>query len=362
MDHLLRHQCKGVALTTLAAACLRRVLTRTVSQIVGDGDGDNHLEETLHYESLKRRVATVLPPDLAQSSLAYAKKLARTTRPPTLVPNASKTANIVLYLVLEYLLREVLELAQLAAARHRRILPRHVRIAILGDDDLKWLVPKRTVLFFPDDDKVDPLMGRLGNLKFTQHCLSTVVPRTKGECSLDTDDEAVGSLRGPFRMYSRIYKDRVVAFLMLSKTQQNDENKPWRLDYGFHLKCRGVWQRMVQRLLFFTKTIVVPVVTSSDVQTFLTSVGFREKKSGLWYNADNETQNHEIRTHRALAGPPGVRRHVRGRDRDDHAASPPGSPRGATASPDRTSIVPPCPRAPRRSPTHEGHVPGRDHL
>jgi hypothetical protein len=351
MDSLFRDRCKGNAITNLAVACLRRVLTRTASHIVGE-------HEFLDYSTLKQRIGIVLSPPLARPSLAYAKALARTTRPPAVFPNASKTANIVLYLVLDYLLREMLDLSAFAASGHRRILPRHVRIAMLCDDDLERLVPRRTVLFFPEDDdtQVDPFMGRLGNIKLTTHCLSTKVVRTQGECSLQADDATVRFLQGPLRMYSRLYQNRVVAFLLLVK-----QGEAWRLDYGFHAKCHAVWKRMVQRLLIRVPTIVVPVVTSDQVRTFLTSIGFEEKKSTLLYNA-NETQNHEASTDRAVAGRSGVCRHVRGRVRDDHAAGTPGSPRRPAASPDRTPVVPARTGPPARSTTHEGHVPGRNHV
>jgi len=266
MDQLFSQQCKGLAITNRAVACLRRVLTWTVSQVTRFGVEEG--ESPLNYASLTRRLGSVLPPDLASTSLAYAKARAVHTRPPPLYLSMTKTSNIVLFLVLEYLLKDMLDLSQQAASRHRRILPRHVRIAILCDNDLKALVVgQQTLLFFPDE-KVDPLMGRLGTLKFTTHCLSTAVVRKRGECSLDASDNDVRSRLGPFRMYSRVYRNRVVAFLLLSK-QEN----AWRLDYGFHAKCKGVWKRMVRQLLRTTQEIVVPVATSDQVRTFLASAG-----------------------------------------------------------------------------------------
>lgn len=277
MDELFNSHCKNRAITRLAVGCLKRVLTLTASRIVGVS-----VQHPLHYEGLKNHVSSQIPSSLASLAMSHAKALSRTKRPKPCFPHLSKTANIVLYLVLEYILLEILELSRIAASGHRRILPRHIRMAVLLDDDLKALLHnQRTALFF-QEDRVDPLMGSLIKTKMTKQCLCTDFIRKRGECSLPHSDKDVRMQLGSFRMYSRLHKNVVVAFLLVSKHENG-----FLVNYGFHQKCFGVWKGMLKRLLRFSdsdKDIVVPLATSLQMKTFLASVGFVDKKSMYFYN------------------------------------------------------------------------------
>ena len=101
----------------------------------------------MNYQMVKRQVLAVLPGDLAMQAMAFAKGHASTKRPRTSFPGLSPTANIVLLLVLEYVLLEIVDLSREAARKRGRVFPRHVRIAVLHDDELKRLVSNPTVLF-----------------------------------------------------------------------------------------------------------------------------------------------------------------------------------------------------------------------
>lgn len=352
MDDLFAERCKGLAITRLAVACLRRVLGHAAAHIV---------EGSMNYDKLKVRLAATLPPSLAGPATDHAKAWIARKRPRPCFPgaNISKTANIVLYLVLEYLLLEILDLAQAAASTARHIRPRHVRMAILLDDDLRTLIQEqRTLLFFKDDERVDPLMGSLGSIKMTTHCLSTDFIRKRGECSLRHRDADVRLQMGPFRMYSRLYKDVVVAFVLVSK-----QGSDLRVDYGFHPKCMGVWKGMVRRLLQRGEAApnILTSATSTQVGSFLTRAGFVKKKSMFFYNR-HEATNHEIRPDCRILAASDLGRDVRGRVRDHLATSRASPPRRAAARKDGPAHLPPRDGEALRSAEHEGHVPSGDDL
>lgn len=114
----------------------------------------------LKYNLLKSRLDDTWPANLRRLAVPYAKGQARVhaharkalSQTRSLWPDMSKTARLVWWYVLDFVVQEVLEIAQYAAChveKRRHIQPRHLRLAIWHDADLKQLLAlEPTALFF----------------------------------------------------------------------------------------------------------------------------------------------------------------------------------------------------------------------
>lgn len=275
MEEVFRRKLASVSISRKSVLFLGNFLRNVGDRIMEAEEG---AAPQITYATLKHRIHTKFPRDLAVEALAYAKScIARKQYYLQKVyPHATKTANILCCLVWDYLIQEIIDLAAASPPKTRRIEPRHVRMAILHDQDLRQIAENPTVLFFWNGSR-DPYMGNLWACPFgvkttTSQCACTALVRRKGECSLEHDDDQVRLQYGPFRMYSVYKKNRVVAFLLLADNQQADGSV--ELHYGFHKKCFGIFKRLVRQLQRCCPSpIMARVVTSERVAAFLKCQG-----------------------------------------------------------------------------------------
>lgn len=105
--------------------------------------------------------------------MKFAKTNIHGYHPPAKFATLSKTANMTINLVLEFIVYDIFDLAKVAACHHRRILPRHVRMAIDLDRYLKYLCESNiTTLFFHRPCK-DPIIGNLGKFQVSKTMVCT---------------------------------------------------------------------------------------------------------------------------------------------------------------------------------------------
>lgn len=227
------------------------------------------------YQDLKVRLASLWPDAFRHPAWSFARHQVATRQPTggERWPGLSKTAGLMWWHLMHFTIQEVLEISRAAVecspGGQKKIRPRHLRMAISHDADLRTVLAGQVcVLFFAEATPETHYVRRIKSLPFPVRVSFVFderdVVRCKGERSVPA------GFHGPGWMYGGFQRRQLVAFLFFRRYDALHTE----VHYGFHPKCRKMLQHMARQMAWDRGPFVITHMTSPRMRDFWQQLGF----------------------------------------------------------------------------------------